>query len=185
MTIIATGAHPTLPNISGAAESVNFNSVNVYGNEDQVGQNVVVIGGSTGLAEAGAHLFRTGRKVTVITRNRDIGHDLQGAHTNHALMAAVSEGFGPMGGYKDGFTVVKNASTTRLEPGKVTYTDKKGEVHTLICDTIIANGGMEVDAAEVCALANAANRYFLVGDANSHHNLFQGIRDAFAAVNQL
>jgi NAD(P)-dependent dehydrogenase (short-subunit alcohol dehydrogenase family) len=150
-----------------------------------VGQNVVVIGGSTGMAEAGAHLYRQGRTVTVITRNRSLGHDLQGAHPNHALHAAVSEGFGPMGRYKDGFTVIEQASTTRLDPGKVTYQDKQGELREIVCDTIIANGGMQVEYNEICDLANASNRYFLVGDANSHHNLFQGIRDAFAAVNQL
>ena len=185
VTIIAIGAHPTIPDIPGAETAVDFNSVNVYGNEDKVGKHVVVIGGSTGMAEAGAHLYKQGRTVTVLTRSRDIGHDLQGAHTNHALMSAVSEGFGPMGGYKEGFTVIKNAITTRLEPNKVTYIDKKGQTHEVSCDTIIANGGMAVDDQEVCALANAASRYFLVGDANSHHNLFQGIRDAFAAVNQL
>ncbi len=185
VTIIAIGAHPTLPDIPGAETAVDFNSVNVYGNEDRVGQNVVVIGGSTGMAEAGAHLYRQGRTVTVITRNRSLGHDLQGAHTNHALHAAVSEGFGPMGRYKDGFTVIEQASTTRLDPGKVTYLDKQGELREIVCDTIIANGGMQVEYNEICDLANASNRYFLVGDANSHHNLFQGIRDAFAAVNQL
>lgn len=183
VVLISIGAQPTVPGIPGAETAVAFNSVNVYGNEHYVGQRVVVIGGSTGMAEAGAHLFLSGRNVTVLTREKDIGHDLAGAHTNHALMSAV---MGPrMGTYQEGFQVIRRVNTLKLEPGKVTYQDKAGAIHELECDTIIANGGMRVDAEEVCALSGAADRYFLIGDANGHHNLFQGIRDAFAAVNQL
>ena len=182
VVLISTGAKPSLPNIPGAAESVSFNSIDVYGNEDRVGQRVVVIGGSTGMAEAGAHLLLCGKDVTIISRGAQLGHDLAGAHTNHALNSVV---MGPrMGTYREDLKVYPNARTTKLEPGKVYFTDRKGREHVLECDTIIANGGMRVDDEMVIALACAAEKYFLIGDANGHHNLFQGNRDAFAAVNQ-
>lgn len=74
---IAVGATPIIPRISGVDGSNVMLAENVYGKEDSVGNNVVILGGGLVGAETAAHLGRMGKNVTIVELRDDIAKDTE------------------------------------------------------------------------------------------------------------
>ena len=69
-----------------------------------------------------------------------------------------------------------------MAPGKVTYTDKQGETHTLTCDSIVACGGMQALQAEALTFADVVDTFIVIGDNEGSGNVQTATRSAFAAA---
>ncbi len=170
VVIAATGATPKKPAIEGA-ETTDWNGVNIYGNQEKLGKKVVVIGGSSVAAEAACYLQECGHEVVEISRQGRIAYDLNPIRAIGYMNEKAS---------KLGVTVIKKAKTTQIEPGKVTYTDRKGNVCTLDCDDIVACGGMEPNSEEAVSFREAAPEFYMIGDCRQSGNMRNAIRDAYA-----
>ena len=79
-----------------------------------------------------------------------------------------------------GVKAIKKAKTTKIEPGKVTYLDRKGIEHTVDCDDVVACGGMEPNSASAIAFRDAAPEFYMIGDCRQNGNMRNAIRDAYA-----
>ena len=64
--ILALGAAPTMFPIKGAEKNHVLTSIDAYKHIDQIGANVVIIGGGSIGCELGLHLAREGKKVNVV-----------------------------------------------------------------------------------------------------------------------
>ena len=109
--IVAVGAEPTTPPIPGADGC--WNVMNVFGNADKLGKNVVVIGGSESGVETAFYLCENGHDVTILTRQDRLAPDATPIHY-HEIMQEKWEGM-------ENFHVITGASTTAVEPGRVVY----------------------------------------------------------------
>ena len=170
VVIAATGATPKKPPIEGAETTV-WNGVNIYGNQEKLGKKVVVIGGSSVAAEAACYLAECGHDVVEISRQGRIAYDLNPIRSI-GYMNQKAESLG--------VKVIKKAKTTKLEPGKVTYTDRKGNTCTVDCDDIVACGGMEPNSEEAVSFRDAAVEFYMIGDCRQSGNMRNAIRDAYA-----
>lgn len=170
VVIAATGATPKKPAIPGAETTV-WNGVNIYGQQEKLGKKVVVIGGSSVAAEAACYLAECGHEVVEISRQGRIAYDLNPIRS-----------IGYMNQKADslGVQIIKKAKTTRIEPGRVTYTDRKGNVCTAECDDVVACGGMEPNSAEAIAFRDSAPEFYMIGDCRQSGNMRNAIRDAYA-----
>jgi thioredoxin reductase len=164
-----------LPDIEGAAHA-KWNAVNIYGNEDKIGQNVVVVGGASSAAEAAIYLAILGKNVTEISRQRQIGYDL-----NPIRMIGYMNGKAR----QVGVNLVTRAKTTEIAPGSVTYIDKKGESQTISCDDIVATGGMAPNYDVAVSFIGSAPEYFSIGDCRQPGSMRHAIRDAYAVAMQV
>ncbi len=170
VVIAATGSTPKRPDIAGA-ESTPWNGVNIYGQQERLGQRVVVIGGSSVAAEAACYLAQCGHTVTEISRQGRLAYDLNPIR---------SIGYMNQKAEQLGVQIIRKAKTTKIEPGKVTYLTRKGETRTVECDDIVACGGMEPNSAAAVAFRDAAPEFYMIGDCRQNGNMRNAIRDAYA-----
>lgn len=173
--IAATGATPKLPKIEGA-ENAKWNVVNIYGNEDKIGQNVVVVGGASAAAEAAIYLRTLGKNVTELSRQGRIAYDLNPIRV-----------IGYMNGKARtvGVNVIARAKTTKITPNSVTYLDSKGAEHTIECDDIVAAGGMAPNNDAAISFVYSAPEYYSIGDCREPGSMRTAIRDAYAVAMQI
>lgn len=175
--ILALGALPKRPDIQGA-ENTPWNILNVYGHEDELGKNVVVIGGSESGVEAALYLCDTGHNVTILSRKDVLAHDATPVHYRETLVE-VWAAFGAR------FKSVMNVTTTQIGTNYVIYQDSQGFAHTLYCDSVVALGGMQPLQQEACAFFGSAKQMFLIGDCYRIGSIRECNRTAFAAANQI
>ena len=72
--------------------------------------------------------------------------------------------------------------TERKTSGSVTYTDKKGQSHTISCDSIVACGGMQAAQDEALTFADVVDTFIIIGDNEGTGNVMAATRSAYAAA---
>lgn len=78
--LVAVGAEPATLDIPGAHGDNVWKPIDVYVREKELGENVVVIGGSEIGVETGMYLAENGHKVTVLTRQKELATDATPIH---------------------------------------------------------------------------------------------------------
>lgn len=173
--VAAIGGTPRTPDIPGA-ESVHWNPVNIYGNKDQIGHKVVVVGGASSATEAAAYLSQEGHDVIQISRKDCLGYDLNPIRMiPYMNILANTSGVAP----------VYQAVTTEVGPEHVTYKDQEGTSHTILCDDVVLSGGMMPCSKQASAFASCAPEFYMVGDCRQNGTMRNAIRDAFGVAMQI
>lgn len=180
--IAACGSVPKVGSIPGADGKNVWVPFNVFGHEQQLGKNVVVIGGAMVAVDTALYLAHSGHKTTLITRNREAAYD-NNSHSNFQFREALYA--------EENITIVENAQVTLIEDGSVTYDVKLGagpamppgapgeppmhngpkpeikiETHTTKCDNIVFSAGRRPLVDDCLKFASIAPQFFVVGDAN-------------------
>lgn len=178
--IAALGATPKFPPIPGLLDENNtpihgvYNPIEVYGREQELGKNVVVIGGGEIGMETAMYLAENGHEVTILSRQRKFAAEADRVHYYSMFADAWSK--------LPNLTTIKKATTTAVAPGAVTYTDKQGQSHTITCDSIVACGGMMPAQEEALAFSDVADTFIIIGDNEGSGNIQTATRTAFAAA---
>lgn len=175
--VSALGGTPNVPNIDGVDSTKIWLPIDVYGREDELGERVVVVGGSEIGTETGIHLAKLGHKVTVLTRQGMLAPDAQRVHYYSMLRLAWESA--------EGFGFVKKATTTKVADGAVTYLDKDGVEHTIECDSIVISGGLNPRQDEAMAYAAVADEFIIIGDNDKTGNVQQSIRAAYSRASTI
>jgi 2,4-dienoyl-CoA reductase-like NADH-dependent reductase (Old Yellow Enzyme family)/thioredoxin reductase len=176
VVVAATGAEPKLPPIPGADAHTKWNVVNIYGQEGQIGQRVVVVGGASSAAEAAIHLAREGKDVTIICRKNIIAHDLNPIRTRGLYNKYA---------HRNGVKMEKSATTTKIEGNTVFFTDSAGTERSLEFDDIIISGGMTPHNDVAMGFFGTAKQFFMIGDCRQARNMRAAIKDAYAVASQI
>lgn len=177
VTIAATGARPTMPDIAGIETCGAITAYDVYGHEQTLGKRVVVVGGSETGAETALYLMQQGHTVTILSRQRELAKDAPPVHYRESMVSLWRD--------QPQFTAITKATTVALAPGQVTYLDKNGESHTLETDSIVIAGGMLPCQEEAMALAGVTQEFYVVGDCSAVGNIQTSQRSAFAIASAL
>jgi len=189
--IAATGAKPNVPDIEGlktpdgGLATGYMNCIDVFGNEAKLGKKVVIVGGSETGVETAMYLCENGHDVTILTRQKRIGHDCSRLH--YITMAFVGKdpetgkmGMRPAWEKYDNLKGIVSVTTKKVAGGKVTYIDAGGAEHTIKADSVVLCGGMNPCTDEALAFQDTTDQFFVIGDANGCGNLRRGNRDAFS-----
>ena len=192
--IAATGAVPNIPKFAqdaaGHLKEGLMTCLDVFGNENKLGKQVVIVGGSETGVETGMHLCEHGHEVTVLTRQSEIAHDA--SHLHAITMAIVT--YDPNDHHEiikcawekyPQFHSIVEANTVDVTPTSVTYTDKQGSIHTLTADSVVICGGMNSQRDEALQFYGCTDRFFMTGDCEKVANLQVGNRSAMGKVAQL
>ncbi len=175
--VVAIGATAKRPNIPGI-EHAPWHTLNVFGEEHQLGKRVVVIGGSESGVETALYLCETGHDVTILSRNNNLAHDATPIHYRETIIEKWAE-------YPDAFHTVMNAVTTEIGAGYVKYLDAHGTAHTLDCDSVVALGGMQPLHSDAMQFHGCARQFIMIGDCLEVGNIMSCNRTAFAAASQI
>lgn len=172
--LYAAGAGETLPPIDGVEQSHVWSPSRLWGHEDELGERVVVIGGSETGIEAAYLIALTGRDVTILTRNRQIAPNAQPVH----YMDTIQKIWQDMPNLK----FVRQAVTTHIHTDGVTYVDKNHCENKIQCDNVIACGNAKAVTTQALAYAEITKYFRMIGDCIGVADLRHAMFSAYTAA---
>lgn len=177
--LIAAGAVPVMPDISGVDKARVRSPLSVFGREAEIGKNVVVVGGSETGVEVALYLTHAGHKVHLLSRQRKLARDAQPVHYIETLSRTWEE--------DPNFSYEIKATTTEIGDGWVKYTDKDGVSHTAEADDVVVCGGVAPIQEDYLKYAELFEygTYQLIGDCGKPGDVRTGTRSGFSAAMML
>ena len=167
--IVAVGAEPMILPIPGADTAVP--APLVYGNEDALAENVVVIGGGQVGCETALHLAQQGKTVTVLEMQPKILADASASYRNRLTRNM---------GYQEKLKTVTSGRCTGISAAGVSYVDADGKEQLLPCESVVMAAGMRPKAAEAAGLYDPAYRTYTIGDCEKAANVQKAVRAGFS-----
>lgn len=168
--IAAVGAAPVRPGIPGAETAVLAPAV--FGAEQDLGQQVVIIGGGQVGCETALHLSRLGRTVTVLEMQDRILADASASYRSRLTRNMNGEA---------GLTVITGARCTAVG-SDVCYLLSDGTEHTIPADSVVLAAGMRPETDMALGLQSHHYAFYMAGDCRQAGNVQKAVRAAFAAA---
>lgn len=175
--IVAIGAEPKNLSIPGADSKKVVMPIAVYGHEEELGKNIVVVGGGEIGAETGLYLAECGHQVTLLTRQDRVAPDATCTH--------YREMFEERWLREKNFHFLTNVQIESVTDTGVIYRDKAGALCELPADNVVISGGRAADTEFALSFYGSANDFFLVGDCKTPGNVQKCMRMAYAAATRL
>lgn len=175
--IVAIGAEPKNLSIPGADSKKVIMPIAVYGHEEELGKNIVVVGGGEIGAETGLYLAECGHHVTLLTRQDRVAPDATCTH--------YREMFEERWLREKNFHFLTNVQSESVTDTGVIYRDKAGALCELPADNVVISGGRAADTEFALSFYGSANDFFLVGDCKIPGNVQKCMRMAYAAATRL
>ncbi len=192
--LAATGTEAVLPrSIEGLKDengkALYYTCKDVYMNDPELGNYVVVVGGGITGLETAIHLVQKGHKVTLMTRQKEIAHD-NDIPMHNIKMCFITQG-------KDGkfyessawsiydqetLNFITEATTKSVKDNVVTYVDAQGAEHTIKADSVVICGGSRKLDDEALSYAKTARKFYVIGDANGAGNIQKCNRQAYSTI---
>ncbi len=177
VVVAALGAEPARPPIAGLDSVKVWYAADAFIHSDELGQNVVVIGGGEVGTEAGLLLAQKGRTATVVEMRDQLAADSTLIHYRSMFRDAWEA--------EPTFHSVCNATVTAVSPEGVTYRDADGQEHTLPADSIVVSAGMRAKTDEALAFYGAAPVFYMIGDCQRAATVLECNRAAFAVAHKI
>lgn len=172
--ILAMGAVPACPDIPGIEHAET--AVSVYQDTERLGRRIVLVGGSESGLETALYLARTGRDVTLLTRQRQAAQDAHDVHYREILEEYWKA--------EPNLHIVTRAKTVEIGMDHVTY-EKRGETVTVCCDNVIISGGMTSCQADIAGFGVLTPHMHVIGDCKCVGDIRNAIRDGYTAACRL
>ncbi len=172
--LIAVGAHPAKPPIAGIEQAMD--ALSAYYHMEQIGKNVVLVGGGLVGCEVGLHLAGHGHTVTVVEMQPMMAPETYCYYRN-ALLDEMD----------------KRRIRQVLEAKCLAFTEtgiwivEKGARHFLAADTCVYSMGMTPNQNTVDALLEAAGSIpaRLIGDCERAGKLGDAVRAGYMAAMEI
>lgn len=170
--LVAVGAEPLILPVPGIEQAKT--AISVYGQENTLGDRVIVIGGGQVGCETALHLAKLGKTVTVVEMQSQLAPDASPTHRDE-LMVEI--------GKEAGFIPICGARCVSVTSGSVTYV-QDGKETTITADHVILAAGMKARAAEADCFIGTAPHFAEIGDCVKARTVEWATKEAFyAAVN--
>lgn len=166
--ILALGAEPLVIPLPGVEKAIK--APDVFGNEDKLGQKIVVIGGGQVGAETGIHLSRLGKDVTILEMQNKIAPDAWFTY-KWAMDIELNE--------RENIHTIVNGRCTGITDGAVMYLDAQGEEQRLEADNVILCVGFKAKTAAAESLILPDVPFTLIGDCKKVGTVQQAVRSAY------
>jgi NADPH-dependent 2,4-dienoyl-CoA reductase/sulfur reductase-like enzyme len=194
--LAATGAIPSVPHSieglydeGGNVKDGVLTCLDALPMEAELGKRVIIVGGSEVGMETAMFLCENGHEVTVLTRQKELGHNCSKLHyITMAWIKPLPDGRAveaPAWERYDDLHGIVNAETVKVEGNAVTYRDGQGELQTISGDSVLICGGMENQTDEAMKYAGLSTKYFAIGDCVGAGNLQVCNEQAYSSVKNI
>lgn len=171
--IVAVGAEPAVPPIAGMDSEKVWTAVELYGQEDQVGDKVVIIGGGMVGCETALHLTHLGKVVELVEMGEMLAPDGIFTERMHTLHFMDEE---------EGLKYYLNTSCVAIGEDGVQVVAADGSKRLLPADTIILAAGMKAKAEERESFADTAFDVIAIGDCLQPRTVHAAVSEGFNAA---
>jgi len=162
--IAACGSKGRSLSVPGGDSSFIWQPTAVFGNEDKLGQNVVVCGGGSIGMDVALYLASTGHTVTVLTRKGRVGFGAD----SHDKSEIVEEK------KIENPNIIKQAQVKEITEKAVIYTDRQGNEYSVPFDDVVVSAGREPLMEECWAFADGTTEFYVAGDCSRSVNPMNG-----------
>jgi 2,4-dienoyl-CoA reductase-like NADH-dependent reductase (Old Yellow Enzyme family)/thioredoxin reductase len=177
VVLAALGADPVVPSIPGTDNGNVTYAADIYGREDSLAADVVVIGGGEIGVEAGMHLAEKGHRVTLLEMQGRLAPEATPVHYYSMFMEAVNK--------QKGLKYILNAVCTGIYDDKVAYEDAEGAGHEIKAGSVVIAVGMKSRIDRAMSLSSAGKSFYIIGDCNRVGNVQKAMRSAFSIASML
>jgi 2,4-dienoyl-CoA reductase-like NADH-dependent reductase (Old Yellow Enzyme family)/thioredoxin reductase len=175
--LAAVGSEPVVPPIPGVGGKNVVFAIDVYGNEDSLADDVVIIGGGEVGVETGMHLAEKGHKVILLEMQDKLAPDTAPLHFYSMFMEACHK--------QKNFSYILNARCTGIGVGKISYADADGAAHEIRAGSVVIATGMKPRIERSMRFSGAGNVFYMIGDCNKVGNLQTAMRSGFSIASMI
>ena len=168
VVILATGASPMIPGISGVNLEHVLTAWDVLRNIKKVEDKVIIIGGGLVGCEVTEYLAEQGKKVTIVEMLEQIGLDIGPSYRKFVLKRLE----------KQGVTVITKATATSISKEGVNIT-QNGQSRLLPTDTIILAAGSKPNKELLEVLKDTKIEVHAIGDCLSARRIVDAVAEGF------
>lgn len=173
--IIAVGSKPFTPPIKGVTQEHVYGALDVYTRMDEVGKEVVLIGGGSTGCELGIELARHGKNVTIMESG-----DLLAKNGNILYRVGLRQTMD-----KERTLHSKlNIRIKEIAETGIVY-EEAGEEKLIPADTVILSTGMRTNPQLIDSFYGIVTDTFIIGDANRPRNVMDATREAYLIAKNL
>lgn len=169
--IVAVGAEQVVPKIPGLDNDKVVMALDVFGNEDKIGQNVVVVGGGLVGCEQSIYLSDGKRKLTVVEMTEYLCGNAQLTERMHTMEIMQNKGVESL----------IETTVTKIDDQGVWVKDKDGVETCLSADTIIIAVGTKACDKERDQFRDTAFEVINIGDCVKASDICHAIESGFDA----
>ena len=177
VVIAAVGADPAVPPIPGVNGAQVVTGVQSMLHPEQLGRDVVVIGGGEVGVETGMNLAKKGHNVTVLEMRDKLAADTTIMHFRSMFKDAWEA--------IPTFYSVCGVTVTGITAEGVTYRDKEGGEHLIPAQSVVISTGMKARQQEALSFYGSAGHFYCIGDCTKPATVQKAMRDAFATASQI
>jgi 2,4-dienoyl-CoA reductase-like NADH-dependent reductase (Old Yellow Enzyme family)/thioredoxin reductase len=175
--LIAVGAEPVVPSIPGVEGKNVVLALDVYGNEDALAKDVVIVGGGGVGVETGMHLAEKDHRVTVLEMTNMLARD----SVPLLYYSMFQEAWEKL----ENFNYIVNARCTGISGDKVTYMDSNGNERVIKTGSVVIAAGMKPKNDLALSFLNSGLRLFMIGDCDNVGDLQRAMRSGFSTASML
>ncbi len=168
VVVVATGALPLIPPISGVDSDKAVSSWSAFVNPDQLGNKVVVIGGGLVGCDVACFIAGQGRSVTIVEQLDNVALGT-GSATRKFLTQKLKE---------KNITVILKAVAQEINKDGVAFVEN-GQAKVLSADTVVLAVGARSNREFMDALGNAKVEVYAVGDCVAPRRIAQANAQGF------
>ena len=166
---LANGASPVIPKIEGIDGANVVVAEKAYGNEDQIGERVVVLGGGLVGCETAAHFGRLGRRVTIVEMREDVAMDAEVFYQT-AVKVELR---------KNGTQILCGAAGQKVTQQGLIVRDADGSEKLIEADSIICAVGYKANQDLFDELNGSAPIVHRIGDARKAGKVTNAVSDGY------
>ena len=163
--VCAIGADPIVPPVPGVDLEIAVSAVGMHEHMEEIGQNVVILGGGLVGCEESILLGELGKKVTVLEMKPELCRDAPFLHHEAVLLEME----------RLGITARTGMRCTGILPDGVTA-EQDGKEIKLPADTVIIAAGLAPKLDEAESFRSCAPEFWKIGDCRQARNVRLAIR---------
>jgi pyruvate/2-oxoglutarate dehydrogenase complex dihydrolipoamide dehydrogenase (E3) component len=176
--VAAMGARPSAPPIPGIdGKNVHFAALAYGGMEQELSDDIVLIGGGEIGVETALYLCEIGKKVHVLEQLPELIADAPHAHYKNMVHNYWMN--------QPNFTYQCGVRVTSIDEEGVSFVDHKGQAHKRPCGDVLVAIGSTPLSQEAMAFAGIANRLIVIGDCDGVASVQKAMRTAWSQASTL
>ncbi len=169
--VLALGAEPVMPKIPGSIENNAISAIDAYQKIDQLGKDIVIVGGGGIGCELAAHLAEIGKNVSVV----ELTGRLNPTANQHVYIGLRQK----MDRYKNNLKVYLNTECKEITSNEVIVADKNNNEFSIKADNVILAIGMRSRKLEANSFFGIVQDTNIIGDANRPATVWEATQDGY------